>query len=320
MIGSGLLDWLLDSDPALRWQVQRDLADEPEDVWRGTRALVARQGFGAALLAKQDPDGQWAGGAFFPPDVTEADFDHGGQPWNTTTWSLTSLREWGVDASALADTAERLAANCRWEFENLPYWGGETDVCINAFTLANGAWLGADVSELAQFFLDHEMAEGGWNCEWVEGSRRASFHSTLNAVRGLLEHERYTGGSDALRAVRRRGEEYLLQRELLRRRSDGEIVGPWVDHFGYPFRAEYSALNALDYLRAASLFDGTAPDRRAAPAVELIRSKQGDDGRWLQERARHGRVWFELDVNDGQPSKWLTFHALRVLRWWDDVA
>ena len=122
------------------------------------------------------------------------------------------------------------AANSRWEYDDLSYWGGEVDCCINAYTLANGAWLGTDVSGIAQWFLDHRMADGGWNCEWVEGSTRSSFHSTLNSLKGLLYYEAATGGSDALRTARQAGEEYLLRRRLLRTQSTGEFVGPWVTH------------------------------------------------------------------------------------------
>lgn len=141
--------WLLDSDPALRWQVQRDLVEEPEQVWAATRTLIATEGFGRQLLDRQDADGQWAGGAFFPGrDFTPTPQDEGGQPWTATTPTLTTLREWGLDARALEGTAERLAASSRWEYDDLPYWGGEVDCCINAVTLANGAWLGADVAQL----------------------------------------------------------------------------------------------------------------------------------------------------------------------------
>ncbi|MBC7291839.1 MAG: squalene cyclase [Actinotalea sp.] len=318
-----MLDWLLDSDPALRWQVERDLAGAPPPVWQATRARVATEGFGARLLALQDPDGQWAGGAYFP-----ADFDvHGpeaaegaGQPWTATTWSLTSLREWGVDAAVLGDTAERLAASSRWEYDDLPYWGGEVDVCINAWTLANGAWLGVDVDPLAQWFVEHRLPDGGWNCAWVEGSTRSSFHSTLNAARGLLAYEAATGVRGAVREARHGGEEYLLQRRLLHRLSTGEVVGPWATRLAYPFRWVYSALNALDHVRAAALHDDVAPDPRLAEAVEVVRAARQPDGTWLQERRHPGRVWFEVDVPPGEPSRWLTFHAARVLAWWDGAA
>ena len=312
-----ILDWLLDtSDPALRWQVERDLAGFPPENWQVTRARVATEGFGARLLALQGPDGQWAGGAYLPGDASR---EEEGQPWTATTWTLNSLREWGLGADALGDTADRIAANSRWEYEDLPYWGGEVDVCINGYTLANGAWLGVDVSSLAQWFVDHQLHDGGWNCDWVEGSTRSSFHSTLNALRGLLAHEQLTGGSADLRAARRAGEEYLLVRRLLYRLSTGEPVGSWVERVAYPMRWRYDVLKATDYFRAAALHDGVPPDPRLAEAVERVRAARQPDGRWLQGEVDAGRVWLTVDVPEGEPSPWLTFFATRVLCWWDEA-
>lgn len=261
-------------------------------------------------------DGQWSGGAYFPRDH-EPRPDEAGQPWTATTWTLNTLRDWGLDAAALAGTAEKLAANSRWEYEGLPYWGGEVDCCINAFTLANGAWLGADVAGIADWLVEHRLADGGWNCEWVEGSTRSSFHSTLNVLRGLLSYEMAVGGLDALRAARRAGQEYLLERRLLHRLSTGEPVGWWVDHFAYPFRWFYSALNAVDHFRGAAQHDGLAPDPRLAEAIEGIRRAQQPDGTWRQGHRHGGAVWFDIDVPPGEPSPWLTLYAERVLGWWD---
>jgi hypothetical protein len=313
-----LLDWLLDSDPAVRWQVERDLADAAPAVWEATRSRVATEGFGAALLAKQDADGQWAGGSFFPAgffDSPEARAP--GQPWVATTWVLKDLREWGVDASALAGTAEKLAANSRWDYHDLPYWDGEVDVCINSYTLAAGAWLGADVSGLAAWFPAHRLADGGWNCEAEEGdSVRSSFHSTLNAVRGMLAYERITGDT-GLREARHGGEEYLLERHLMNRASTGEVVGDFVTRFVYPNRHRYSALAALDHFRDAALLEGTVPDPRLAEAVEVVRAARRPDGTWLQTTPLAGRTWFDVDVPEGEPSRWLTLIGTRVLEWWD---
>jgi hypothetical protein len=303
-----LLAWLRDSDPALRWQVERDLAGEPPAVWEATRARIAFEGFGARLLALQDADGQWAGGAFFPAGFRGGE----DQPWTATTWSLNALREWGLDPAALPGTAGLLARNSRWEYGNRPYWSGEVDCCINAWTLANGVWLGADVTGIADWFVAHRLPDGGWNCEWVEGATRSSVHSTLNALKGLLAHERATGGTPATRAARRAGEEYLLERGLFRRRSTGEPIGPWVAEFGYPFRWRYDVLNAASYFR-----DAGRPDERLAEAIELIRAARRPDGTWLQQRTDGGRVWFAVDVPAGRPSKWLTLFAMRVLSWWD---
>ncbi len=321
VVEESLVAWLLDSDPALRWQVERDVVGEPAAVWEATRARTATEGSSARLLALQDADGQWAGGAFFPSDF---DFHGpeaaaGAQPWTATTWTLNSLREWGVDVEVLRErrTVDLLAANSRWEYEDRPYWSGEVDCCINAWTVANGVWLGADVAGIVDWFLAHQMADGGWNCEWVEGSRRSSFHSTLNSLKGLLAYEAATGGSAATHAARASGEEYLLQRSLFRRLSTGEPVGPWVDRFTYPIRWVCSVLNAAEYFREASLRDGTPPDPRMSQAIEIIRSAQRPDGTWLQGQPHPGRVWFEVDVREGEPSKWLTLSATRVLAWWD---
>ncbi|MCP2244606.1 squalene cyclase [Lentzea aerocolonigenes] len=306
----GLTEWLLDSDPALRWQVQRDLLCAPEEVWRATRGLVAVEGFGARLLGLQGVDGMWGGGAFFPLGY---DGKEDGQPWTATTWSLNSLREWGLDASVLQArrTVELLAEGCRWEYEGLPYWGGEVDCCINGWTLANGVWLGAPVEGIAEWFVSHQLEDGGWNCEWGAGAARSSFHSTLNSLKGLLAHELATGGTPETRAARRKGEEYLLERRLFRRLSTGEPVGEWATRFRSPFRWEYSVLNAADYFWQAGV-----RDPRMAEAVELIRRARQADGTWLQGGRHPGRVWFEIDVEPGEPSKWLTLVGARVLRWW----
>jgi hypothetical protein len=308
MVTRDLIAWLRDSDPALRWQVERDLMGEPAEVWEATRARTVTEGFCARLLALQDSDGQWAGGAFFPADHTGEE-----QPWTATTWTLNSLREWGLPADALRGTAELLAKNCRWEYDDLPYWDGEVDCCINAWTVANGLWLGADITGIVGWFVEHQLPDGGWNCEWVNGSTRSSFHSTLNSLKGLLAYETATGGTDATRAARHAGEEYLLRRGLFRRLSTGEPVAPWVDRFAYPFRWYYNVLNAADYFRQAT----TTPDPRMSDAIELVRAARQPDGTWLQAYRDPGKVWFQVDVPPGEPSKWLTLSGMRVLNWWD---
>jgi hypothetical protein len=286
------------------------------------RARTSTEGFGARLLALQDADGQWAGGAFFPADFDASGpeaAEPGAQPWTATTWTLNSLREWGVDADVLGErrTAELLTENSRWEYENLPYWDGEVDCCINAWTVANGVRLGAAITGIVEWFVEHQLPDGGWNCEWVEGSSRSSFHSTLNALKGLLAYDAATGGTAATHAARRSGEEYLLRRGLFRRLSTGEPVGPWVDRFAYPFRWRYSVLTAAEYFRQAALHDGGAPDPRMTDAIALVRRARQPEGTWLQAGRQPGRMWFEVDVAAGELSKWLTLYGTRVLDWWD---
>ncbi len=313
------IDWMLDSDPALKWQVERDILGLPESEWQKTRARTATEGIGARLLALQDEDGQWAGGAYFPTreDARALPYVEGekGQPYIATTWTLNSLREWGVDASALGDTADRLDAGCKWEYDDLPYWGGEVDCCINAFTVSNGAWLGRDMSANVQWFLEHQLEDGGWNCEWIEGDLRSAFHSTLNSLAGLLDYELRTGKNEKVADARKRAEEYLLQRRLMFRLSTGEPVGPWLNDLAYPLRWNYTIIRALNYFRDSAVFSGTEPDPRIAEAAEALAAMANENGRWVTNDRIPGQVWFDVDTPVGEESKWLTFFALRALAW-----
>ncbi len=319
VISQETIEWMLDSDPALKWQVERVILGLPESEWQKTRALTATEGIGARLLALQDEDGQWAGGAYFPTreDARALPYVEGekGQPYIATTWTLNSLREWGVDASALEDTADRLDAGCKWEYDDLPYWGGEVDCCINAFTVSNGAWLGRDMSANVHWFLEHQLEDGGWNCEWIEGDLRSSFHSTLNSLVGLLDYELRTGKNEKVTDARKRAEEYLLQRRLMFKLSTGEPVGPWLNDLAYPLRWNYTIIRALNYFRESAMFAGTDPDPRIAEAAEALAAMANENGRWVTNDRIPGQVWFDVDTPVGEESKWLTFFALRALAW-----
>jgi hypothetical protein len=308
-----VLDWLLDSDPALRWQVLRDLTDASPDEVADERARVATDGWGARLLALRDDDGQWAGGACFPADF-RGDFSQG-QPWTSTFPTLYLLREFGIDPSAkpVAETVALVGENCRWEHAGQPFFAGEVEPCINGHTVAIGDYFGVDVEGIVTRLLGEQLADGGWNCEAENGSVRSSFATTICVLDGLLEHERATGGSAQTVAARRQGQEYLLERHLFRRLSTGEVADPDWLQFSFPTWWHYDVLVALDYFRAT----GDPPDPRMAEAVELLRSKQRPDATWLLENTHPGTVHFEMEDGDGQPSRWNTLRALRVLNWYD---
>lgn len=309
-------DWLLDSDPALRWQVLRDLDGAPPEVFAAERARVATEGWGARLLAARDDDGQWAGGACFPGDF-QGDFSPG-QPWTSTLPTLGLLRDLGIDPAdeRVRETIALVARNCRWEHAGQPFFAGEVEPCINGRTVAIGAYFGAPVDGIVDRLLGEQLADGGWNCQAEFGSVCGSFASTLCVLEGLLAHERASGGSPALAAARRGGEEYLLARGLFRGLRSGEVVDPDWLRFSFPTWWHYDVLRALDYFREA----GGAPDPRVAEAVEVVRGKQQPDGTWLLENTHPGAVHFELEDGDGRPSRWNTLRALRVLDWYDTGA
>ncbi|MGV8907462.1 MAG: squalene cyclase [Propionicimonas sp.] len=315
-----VMEWLLDSDPAIRWQVLRDLLDAPDEQWRTERALVADFGWGARLLSLEDVDGQWAGGAFAPADFEWTEWEQVGQPWTATSFVLDQLREFGLDpASEPARWAvSRIGANARWEEGNQPFWQGEVEECINGRTVANGAYFGVDVAPIVDRLLSEQLADGGWNCERANGSVRSSFDTTINVLEGLLGFERATGGTAASRAARAGGEEFLLVRDLCRRLSTGKPADARFLLFTNPTRWHYDVLRGLDYFRNAASFTGNAPDPRLADAIDHIGSRQRPDGTWPLDRRVPGRVWFDVDEGPGEPSRWVTVRALRVLKWWQE--
>jgi hypothetical protein len=295
------IDWLLDADPAIRWQVMDDLTDAPAADVAAERARVAREGWGAQLLAAQDPDGRWSGGTFFPE-------------WISTEATLTLLYRFGLDPTS--EEARRAIAPvheaARWDYDpSLRFFEGEVEPCINGRAVAIGAYFGQDVRGIVDRLLTEQMADGGWNCEQENGSTRGSFDSTLNVLEGLLEYERSTGANGDVAAARVRGEEYLLERRLLRRLSDGEIPQKRWLNLGFPNAWFYDVARVLDYLRSAR----PGPDERMAEALDILEAKRGADGRWPLDHAYHTASLVDYGEEEGKPSRWITLRALRVLRW-----
>ena len=310
-----VIEWLLNGDPAIRWQVLRDLTDAPPGEVARERARVEREGWGARLLAAEDPDGLWAGGACFPAAFAYSSGE-AGQPWTATMHTLQTLLLLGLEPES--ESARRaialIAENGRWEHAGQRFFDGEVEPCINGRTIETGAYFGVDVAPIVDRILDEGLEDGGWNCEAENGSVRSSFDTTINVLDGLLAFERATGGTDEVRAARRAGEEYLLERSLFRRKSTGEVAKAAYLEFAFPYYWHYDVLRALDYFRASE----AEPDPRMAEAVEVVRAKQQPDGRWLLDRIHPGRVYFDIE-DVGSPSRWNTLRALRVLRWWDST-
>ena len=312
---SAAIQWLLDSDPSIRWQAMRDLTDAPDEQVAAERARVAAEGAGARLLALQAPDGRWGGAAW-------------NRGWDSTMHVLMLLREMGLDPEC--EEARRAVGLVRdrvtWhgcgprETQHHRFLAGEIEPCINGQIAAAGAYFGQDVGGLVDRLLGEQLSDGGWNCEAENGSTRSSFNTTICVLEALLEHERSGGGSPAVKAARLRGQEYLLERRLLRRKSTGEVIErdrkgnvPW-SRFAFPTWWHYDVLRGLEYLRRA----GVAPDERVAEAIDLVASKRDGGGRWPLEAIYPGRMPVDTDDGEGQPSRWITLRALRVLDWYSE--
>ncbi len=315
-----VIGWLLESDPSIRWQVMRDLTGAPAEEVAAERARVATEGAGARLLALQGADGRWGGAAW-------------NRGWNSTMHVLMLLRDLGLDPAS--DQACRAVGLVRdgvtWkgcgpeECDGNPFFAGEVEPCINGQVGAVGAYFGQDVRGLVDRLLAGQLPDGGWNCEAANGSTRSSFNSTICVLEALLEHELRAGTSPEVTEARLRGQEYLLERRLFRRRSTGAVIdydrkdGPdsgcghpaWT-RFAFPTWWHYDVLRGLEYLRRA----GVAPDERVAEAIDLVASKRDGDGRWPLEVRYPGEMPVETDDGEGRPSRWNTLRALRVLDWY----
>ncbi|HVH64843.1 MAG TPA: hypothetical protein VM674_02315 [Candidatus Acidoferrum sp.] len=318
-------DWLLDSDPAIRWQVKRDLTDAPHDEVAAERARVATEGWGARLLDLQRPDGHWD--KTTPSRLTSAEAINWWRSlpaerqgtlfpeWTSTAWSLMLLRAFGLDPASprAREAVRRVREQVAWEHNGEPFFAGEVEPCINGKVVALGAYFGEDVHGIVDRLLGEQMSDGGWNCEQENGSTRGSFHSTIDVLDGLLEYENAVGHSSDVRAARLRGQEYLLERRMLRRRSTGEVVDQAFTQFSYPTYWHYDVLRGLDYMRAA----GAAPEDRLVEGTNLVKSKRDTDGRWPLENPHRGLMHFAMDDGEGKPSRWNTLRAMRVLRWYE---
>ncbi len=364
MVGPDVLEWLLDSDPSIRWQVLADLTDASQQTVDAERAKVATEGWGAQLLSEQAANGQWGWSeyehlvtgmpdaegrmalrelhriraedlpSFLPVDqetVTrwESDpLDLDAEPiyrefftwiqdnlgtynpkWTSTTYTLLLLVHLGIEPDAARDHLDRVADQVRWPDDTGggTFFQGEEEPCVNGMVVATGAYFGYDVGGVVGRLLDERKEEGGWNCE---PSSRSSFDTTLCVLEGLLAYERRNGSSPQVSEARVGAEEYLFDRGLFRRRSDGEVADQGFTTFTFPPRWHYDVLRALEYFRLVG-----PPDERCAEAIELVGSKQGADGRWLLEDTPRGFVYFDTDEGDGLPSKWNTLRAARVLTW-----
>ena len=322
------IDWLLTSDPAIRWQVLRDLTDAAPDTIASERARISREGLGAEIVGAQESDGAWR-----RPDAPS---------WLTTLFTLQLLRATGIDradpsvASALALAETSLRWNdypgC-WDLRapafgpppsdgkhgcktgGNPFFEGEEEPCINGGVLAFGAYFGHPNEALARRLLHEQLSDGGWNCE-APKSQRSSYHTTICVLEGLLEYQHAIGPAHPLSGkialALHRGEEYLLERHLFRRLSSGEVASPEFLQLAFPPRYHYDILRALDYLRAA----GHDPaDSRLSDSVHILQSKRQPDGRWLLDRSYDEAITISTGELVGQPSAWNTLRALRVLRW-----
>jgi hypothetical protein len=301
-----VIEWLLRGDPAIRWQVQRDLLEAEPAVYERERQLVACSGWGQRLLARQDADGHWGGGIYSPK-------------WTSTTYTLLLLRDLGLPQ----DHPQAQRACGHFFFRGLAKDGGvnwfksidHSETCVNGMIVALLSYFRSPdprLHDVAAFLLREQMPDGGWNCRRVQGATHASLHTTMLALEGLREYAAFTGmARDLIAGAIGRGHEFLLRHQLYKSHRTGRVIDTEMTRLHFPPRWHYDILRGLDYFRCT----GADRDERMKEAVNQVETRQCDDGRWLLNKAWSGRVYFEME-RGGAPSRWNTLRALRVLKWW----
>ncbi len=292
------IKWLLDSDPAIRWQVMRDLTGDAPDAIAAERSRVATEGWGAQLLAAQSRAGHWGGE----------------RKWDLIAlWSLVVLKDLGLDPASkeARKMIDRVDKHLVFKpLNNRPFLHGETEPCINGRILGIGTHFKEPNDALAAQLLGEQLEDGGWNCE-APKSRRSSFHTTICVLEGLLEYERAGRRSAAITKARKRAEDYLLERRMFRSLGTGNVIDKRWLRFSFPMFWHYDVLRGLDYLRNA----GVKPDSRVDEAIETVMKRRHQNGRWPLNLLHPEQIPLEMETGVGRASRWNTLRALRVLRW-----
>lgn len=314
-----VLDWLLEGDPAIRWQALRDLADARTAVVKRDRSKVVREGWGARLLEKQDSSGRWAAGK-------SGDGGLYSPKWTSTTYTMLLLRDFGLRAgNRRARKACKLLLDGGLQpdgginYGDWAKWTKRSETCVTGMVLsllAYFAYRDSRLETIVEHLLEQQMPDGGWNCRRYQGATHSSMHTTISALEGLRMYERLPGHKvRKVRAAQKQGREFLLVHRLFRSHQTGEVIKPAFVKFAFPPRWHYDILRALDYFRAVD-----APrDPRLKEAIEIVRAGRAEDGRWTLQQSYHGKTYFEME-RLGAPSRWNTLRAMRVLKWWESGA
>ncbi len=325
-----IMDWLLKGDPAIRWQVMRDLLAEDDGIIEREREKIADRGWGARFLSYQEQDGLWGSGIYGPK-------------WISTTYTMLTLRRLGLPAANphAQKGCQQLLERGFYLDGGINYFSSQklSEACVTGLVLSVLAFFrypDPRVNDLADHLLARQMPDWGWNCQDYKGDRHSSFHTTISVLEGLLEYQksRHQVRLD-IEAARLKGHEFLLQHRLFRSDRTGEIVNKRMLRIPFPPRWFYDFLRALDYFQEYSVWRSKQTmgyadeeseimetrhhkDERFLDAIEQLKKKRKSDGRWNMMRGPSGRVYFEMEPA-GKPSRWNTLRALRVLKWWEGV-
>jgi hypothetical protein len=293
---------LLGFDPSLDFQVLRDLLDAREKDTEAARKLIGIKGWAADLLDMRKPDGHWGNGAYNPK-------------WTCTHYVLYELHQLGMpeDSKACRDSCDVLLSMPEGEDGgvNFAKTVGFSDVCVNGMLLAYSSRFGAgSLDRIVEYLLGVRMADGGWNCVYMDGARHSSLHTTISVLEGLWNYLRSGGKrrADEIREAIAGGVEFILRHRLYKSERTGEVIKDDFFKFAFPVRWKYDILRCLDLFREF----GVPYDPRMDGALDAVVAARRKDGMW-SAASQPGKVYFVKEKN-GAPGRWNTLRALRLMK------
>jgi hypothetical protein len=297
-----VVEWLLEGDPAIRWQVLRDLLDTPAREWEAERARTVEEGWVAELLRRQGDDGEWPEGR-----------------WTASTWTLLLLMACGVPEGHPSARApiKRLLGRFMPPGEDVDpaFLLRRVDLCHLGFWLGLAAYfLPGDtrLRPLAEAVVSAQYEDGGWNCQMRTYPNRlhSSFNTTFNVLENLrIAAKRGVAPEGAFKTAETQAIEFMLAHRLYRSDKTGEVITERFAHLTYPWHWHYTVLRALDYLQLTHAIH----DERLDDPIRLLLAQRRPNGRWPLQKRIPGTLLVEMEKPGGE-SRWNTLRALRVLR------
>ncbi|HLP15689.1 MAG TPA: hypothetical protein VK470_05490 [Bacteroidota bacterium] len=302
MIDHSIINWLLDGDVAIQYQVYRDLLHSDK---RRLQDRIAREGWGARFLSFRHDDGHWGGGFYV-------------HKWISTHYTLLDLKNLSIAPRQkdIRSTIQKIAREQKGSDGGINPSRGSTksDVCVCGMFLNYASYFGADedgLRSVVDFILSQHMADGGFNCRSnYTGATHSSLHTTLSVIEGIREYacNGYTYRLADLKKAEEASRQFILLHRLFRSHRTGEIINKNFLMLSHPSRWKYDILRALEYF----YFSGVKYDERMADALNVLVKKQRSDLKWPLQAKHSGRTHFDME-RTGEASRWNTLRAMRVL-------
>jgi len=303
-----LIDWLLKGDVSIQYQVHRDLLDVEKP---SLSERIANEGWGSKFLSFRKPEGHW-GQRFYQPK------------WISTHYTLLDLKNLCIsqDNHLIRASISQVLDTLKGPDGGISPFGAEQkcDVCVNGMFLNYASYFKMPEEKLhsiIDFLLVEHMKDGGFNCRSnFNGASHSSVHSTISVLEGMLEYSSngYKYRLEDLQKAESESVEFLLEHRLFRSHKTGEIFDKKMLMLSYPSRWKYDILRALDHIQNA----GAKYDPRMQDALDMLVKKRLRDGRWPVQAKHPGQTHFDME-RTGEPSRWNTLRALRVLNYFDQI-